>query len=396
MELKINDLKCNDESNLNEAIGKYLYELIVDGLNYPNKEIYEYDTEIIPDKDTILKLVENHYLLINKLVLKDFYFYWRKKYFSMNSNEIDMASLLILLINPNFSSAWSKRKNILIESLNEDQFRKELKLNRLILVKHFKCEQAFVHRRWLIKQLIKNKIMINYVENELLTSEIEFLVYNLSTKIKSNYYLWTYFNWLVEYLLEIQKKNYLLNSTNLHEIYMNYLNEFKDILYKNPSDFCVFHSRLNLLRLLFEFRKNDDFLFKLISEELELVDDLILRFANFQTVWNYSKYFLLFIKSNLKCFRLVFNNHSISILISGLNLKLNDNIQLLFFKIINNKDYFILNSNVEETCLIDALVKRQVSIGKNLSSLYQLENNENLLNINKNSDNFIQFSNKFI
>jgi hypothetical protein len=238
--------------------------------------------------------------------------------------------------------------------------------------------------------------MIDCIENELLASEIEFLIYKLSIKIKSNYYLWTYFNWLVEYLLETQNNTDLLNSTNLHSIYINYLHEFKDILYKNPSDFCVFNSRLNLLRLLFEFRKNYDFILNLISEEFELVDDLILRFAHYTTVWNYFKYFLLFIKSNLKCFYLVFNNQSLNILVSSLNLKLNENIQLLFLNAINNKDYLISDSNMGEISSIDVLVKRQITVGKNIRLLYEQENNENLENINKNCNNFIQFLNKFI
>ncbi|RNA36332.1 prenyltransferase alpha subunit repeat-containing 1 [Brachionus plicatilis] len=80
------------------------------------------------------------------------------------SKDIDVITMCILLINPNFSSAWSKRKEIAIIDLFH-----ELEFNRLILSKHFKCEQAFIHRRWLIKKITKTKgaDFVNLVDQEI-------------------------------------------------------------------------------------------------------------------------------------------------------------------------------------------------------------------------------------
>ena len=52
--------------NLNSYIGKEIFNLVIPNVVSPISQIYEYDTQII-EKNVILRLVDNHYLLFNKM-----------------------------------------------------------------------------------------------------------------------------------------------------------------------------------------------------------------------------------------------------------------------------------------------------------------------------------------
>ena len=100
--------------SINAFIGRRAFDLIMSNLCKPASNIHEFDTQII-DKSTILQLVDIHYLLLNKLFLKDFYSYWQKMFVSGSKEQSDdLKSFCLLLINPNFASAWSRRKSIII------------------------------------------------------------------------------------------------------------------------------------------------------------------------------------------------------------------------------------------------------------------------------------------
>lgn len=108
------ELAKNPSVNINEFIGKKLIRLVFDNT------IYEYDTQIV-EKEIIFQLVDGHYLLLNKIYTKDFYPYWQNQ-FVKNSNRdglIDLKTFCILMVNPNFASAWSRRKSILCSQLNQ-------------------------------------------------------------------------------------------------------------------------------------------------------------------------------------------------------------------------------------------------------------------------------------
>ncbi|CAF0710925.1 unnamed protein product [Brachionus calyciflorus] len=274
----------NDEIN-----GQNLIKLIDASINSEDcsKKIKEYDImPILEDPTEFYRIEQNHYLLINKLKCKQFYIYWRKKYFDNKNSESDdllnSVSKCVLLINPNFASAWSKRKDLLLKNR---LYRQEMEFNDLILIKNFKCEQAYIHRRWLMKRILS----LNTQDNEILfLKEIDFMIDTLSCKIKSNYYCWSYFNWIVEYFYSL---NILSDFPN---ILINLLEKFGSLVYRNPSDNCVFHARLNIFKVLF-FKFKIKEIENLIVNELKQNLDLIMRFPNFITTWNYCKYFLLLI-----------------------------------------------------------------------------------------------------
>jgi len=145
----MNELEAIKYSNENEA-GQALFELVKKGFTFKDEEIYEYDFQLIEDESLFFKIEQRNYLLINKIFIKKIYMHWRNVYFLSNQTNDqklgqETSSFILLLINPNFASAWSIRKN-LVESSNgtEMALKNELMLNKLVLTKNFKCEQAFV------------------------------------------------------------------------------------------------------------------------------------------------------------------------------------------------------------------------------------------------------------
>ena len=209
--------------------------------------------------------------------------------------------------------------------------------------------------------------------DEFFRKEIEFLTKKLLPKVKANYYLWTYLTWLFSYFVETKQTN--LFSIDLDVLLLNYLNEFKTILYLSPSDYSVFHSRFALIDLLrqrleFNTKQWKEFILK----EFELIDDLLLRYPFYVTTWNYCKYFLLIVKLDEED-------------LERLNKELNINLENLFFR--QNFKVFYLHEKTN-------LHKRYIDLAAKIAVLFNLDKRENSENVERLSQNFAQFLNKFI
>lgn len=138
------EIKFNNE---HEA-GITLTQTLQKGFELIDEQIDEYDFQLIEDASVLLKIEQKKYLLINKIFIKKIYIHWRDVYFLSSKTKIDQetSSLIVLLLNPNFSSAWSIRKRLVEKEVDAANvvLKNELELNRIILLKNFKCEQAFV------------------------------------------------------------------------------------------------------------------------------------------------------------------------------------------------------------------------------------------------------------
>ena len=280
-----------------------LVEPIVSG------RIEEYDIASLEDDKTLLIVEQDRYLLINKKHLKGLYLHWRTKFLGIKDRNdpansmLQTASVVLLIIHPHFASAWSMRKCMISDQLahstgNESSrqvLARELDFNKLLLLKHFKCEQAYIHRRWLTRKLL------GYLDQpesvfDLFQSEVDLVIVKLVPKIKSNYYCWTYLNWLLT-ILDVSGSNNRQIDT-----YMSLLDRFQKLAFLMPSDNCLFHARLNLIITICS-KAQDATLFDrtIVPNELLFLDDLLVRYPFYLTFWNYRKYFLLLVKrhSNL-------------------------------------------------------------------------------------------------
>ena len=178
------------------------------------------------------------------------------------------------------------------------------------------------------------------------------------------------------YVLEIEEEK--LFSQDLNVLFLDYLSEFRVILYLSPSDYSVFHSRLTLIKMLKKTLASklslwDEFVLK----EFELIDDLLLRYPFYTTTWNYCKYFLLITK---------LEENSLNFK-ETLNKELNKSLENLFFK--QNCTQFYLVEN-------ESLIKRYINLAETIATLFKLDNREHFMYVEKLSQNFIQFLNKFV
>jgi hypothetical protein len=287
-----------------DSLSENLFEI----LNKSDPYLQEIDIiDLRPNETTFI--FEENCLVINQIYIKKLYLHLRDHFLNrdgliLTSSRRNQLTLLILLINAQFSSVWSQRKGLVCSEIVQKEH--EFKLNSLILNKNVKSEHAYMHRRWLIKRCCFGEINIE----DFLHSECE-LVYKISKKIKSNYYCWSYLNWLFEYF-----KDKLVNVEFLVGVFERHQ---KIVLDLSVSDFCVFHFRLNLFKLVLlehQIFKGDDF-DSLLDREFEIFDDFLFRYSKYQTVWNYRKYFLRIIELkqeslNVSRFRLDLNSSLVS------------------------------------------------------------------------------------
>ena len=297
-----------------------------------------------------------------------------------------LLKFCVLMTSPNVATAWSYRKRSLVSASNA-LIQQELEFNRLILAKHVKCEQAYLHRRWLVKHLNAD------IGPEFIKQEIKLCAGVLSIKIKANYYCWSYLNWMWGHLLE--QTPAFQTKIGLCSLLAEFLAELKDSLYVNPSDYCLFHTRLNLIKLLSDhqmlecflsnqFQKEDVF-YRFVFNELELVEDLLARYASYTSVWNYCKYFILYLEArqpvrmepdlfnlyvretdeafekNLRCSYLT-----------------DENFSLLYSAPLSNQNCY------------DALFEREIRVARLIEKTSKHESKTQ-----KNVDNFAKFLNKF-
>ena len=391
-------------------------------LNNSIQEIFEYDIQPFSffnlDDNDFLSINQDHYLLLNKTKLKNFYFYCRFIFLKeskiinndikndkINLENINNLTIPIIIINPNFSSAWSMRKNLIkkiltIKEPNIKLYNKiielEFKLNNLILQKHFKCEQAYLHRRWLVRNLNNsNNFIIKSLKDDFLKTEIFFITNKLSVKVKSNYYCWSYLNWLIQF--ELNNENnwdcFKLIDSFFNSKKNNFV-DFEKILYLNPSDNCIFHFRLNFINICFKKAFNSylndyniiiDFLFN----EIEVIDNLLIRYPDYTTTWTFMRYFYLFIFKIEKNI-LNLNHKRILLNLEKINLKLIQNLDKNL-----NLNYFLNEINNNE--IKNILLKRHCFISEKISKDYLLNySNDKHLFIQKNYQNFLNYKNKFI
>ena len=114
--------------------------------------------------------------------------------------------------------------------------------------------------------------------------------------------------------------------------------------------------------------------------EMELCDDLTIRYANLTTIWNYRKYLLL-----------ILSNTRLQLDYSHLNKMLINNCSLFS----NNKMIELDQNDLNET---NDLIDRELNISKFIVHLYKSMNilNDDLTNLTDNSFKFNQFIKKFL
>ncbi|KAG4400706.1 hypothetical protein AAZX31_07G107500 [Glycine max] len=186
----------------------------------------------------------------------------------------------LLLLSCDFMTAWNCRKLIVSKKKKLSMFVDELLLSELVLSYSPKSEQAWNHRRWVIKSISAN--CSNF--KEILGKESE-LVEKIAESSKMNYRAWNHRCWLISYMTNKQVLYELKKSRSWAALHV--------------ADNCCFHYRR---RLLLKFMENQNSVEETIScghnadivqalkDELDWNEALIKRYVGREALWLHRRF----------------------------------------------------------------------------------------------------------
>ncbi|MCL7021933.1 hypothetical protein MKW94_010423 [Papaver nudicaule] len=196
-------------------------------------------------------------------------------------SEVMMHSKALLLLSCDSATAWNSRKLVISKKQQLSLSMDELLFSSLILSYAPKSENAWSHRRWVVKTIARthpNVEKIVYKESE--------LVEKLAEKSKMNYRVWYHRCWLISYLTRTQVVEELNKSKKWAELHV--------------ADNCCFHYRLQLLLKMIEqgiskhgqnvFIDTYPELYRVWKEELDWNKMLIKRYVGREALWGHRRF----------------------------------------------------------------------------------------------------------
>ncbi|XP_008585755.1 PREDICTED: protein prenyltransferase alpha subunit repeat-containing protein 1 [Galeopterus variegatus] len=178
----------------------------------------------------------------NKLLL----YRTRKQW--LNRDELIDVTCTLLLLNPDFTTAWNVRKELILAgTLNPI---KDLHLGKLALTKFPKSPETWIHRRWVLQQLIQEISLPSFVmkgnlgtipverTQQLIQEEME-VCGEAAGRYPSNYNAWSHRIWVLQHMAKLDIK-----------ILVDELSSTKHWASMHVSDHSGFHYRQFLLKSL--------------------------------------------------------------------------------------------------------------------------------------------------
>lgn len=186
----------------------------------------------------------------------------------------------LLLLSCDFMTAWNHRKLIVSKKKQLSMFVDELLLSELVLSYSPKSEQAWNHRRWVIKSISAN--CSNF--KEILGKESE-LVEKIAERSKMNYRAWNHRCWLISYMTIDQVLYELKKSRSWAALHV--------------ADNCCFHYRRRLLLKILESRSpveetvsfgHSADIVQALKDELDWNETLIKRYVGREALWLHRRF----------------------------------------------------------------------------------------------------------
>ncbi|NXO26043.1 PTAR1 protein, partial [Cisticola juncidis] len=177
----------------------------------------------------------------NKLLL------YRQRKQWLNKDELIDITCTLLLLNPDFTTAWNVRKELILSgTLNP---LKDLHLGKLALTKFPKSPETWIHRRWILQQLIQENLPSLATKGNLGTAPVERIHRLVQEEMKvcseaagrypSNYNAWSHRIWVLQHLAKLTVK-----------VLLDELSSTKYWVSMHVSDHSGFHYRQFLLNSL--------------------------------------------------------------------------------------------------------------------------------------------------
>ncbi|NXF70951.1 PTAR1 protein, partial [Sclerurus mexicanus] len=246
----------------------------------------------------------------NKLLL------YRQRKQWLNKDDLVDITCTLLLLNPDFTTAWNVRKELILSgTLNP---LKDLHLGKLALTKFPKSPETWIHRRWVLQQLIQeNSLPSLATKGNLGAAPVE-RIHRLvqeemnvcseaAGRYPSNYNAWSHRIWVLQHLAKLTVK-----------VLLDELSSTKYWVSMHVSDHSGFHYRQFLLNSLIgrtvtdskvlvneqspNFQKEEESagteaacaeeqsidLPRRLEEEMQLCTELIDNYPGHETLWCHS------------------------------------------------------------------------------------------------------------
>lgn len=161
---------------------------------------------------------------------------------SVNSERLTKLLNVTLLLNPELSTLWNKRRDLVFRS---DLHRiAELRFTKLVLSRKPKSNDAFSYRRWLLDSIFQEEnLQSNFIDN-LVNEELR-ICQLAADKSPNNYHSWSHRMWLLQKLKNIDKQY------NLNLLYMKEYDFSEHWISKHVSDYSCFHYRQFCIKNIF-------------------------------------------------------------------------------------------------------------------------------------------------
>ncbi|NXO66529.1 PTAR1 protein, partial [Phainopepla nitens] len=178
----------------------------------------------------------------NKLLL------YRQRKQWLNKDELIDITCTLLLLNPDFTTAWNVRKELILSgTLNP---LKDLHLGKLALTKFPKSPETWIHRRWVLQQLIQENSLPSLATKgnlgaapvermHRLVQEEMSVCSEAAGRYPSNYNAWSHRIWVLQHLAKLTVK-----------VLLDELSSTKYWVSMHVSDHSGFHYRQFLLNSL--------------------------------------------------------------------------------------------------------------------------------------------------
>ncbi|KAI5651593.1 protein prenyltransferase alpha subunit repeat domain-containing protein [Phthorimaea operculella] len=161
---------------------------------------------------------------------------------SVVSDRLTKLLNVTLLLNPELSSFWNKRRELMIRHLLDKS--SELQFTKIVLSRKPKCNDAFAYRRWLLQGILQDDtLQSNYIEN--LANEELSICELASDKSPNNYHSWNHRMWLLNQLKHKEKQ------FDLNFLYIKEYDFSERWSSKHVSDFSCFHYRQFCIKNIF-------------------------------------------------------------------------------------------------------------------------------------------------
>ncbi|KAK2513860.1 protein prenyltransferase alpha subunit repeat-containing protein 1 [Columba livia] len=178
----------------------------------------------------------------NKLLL------YRQRKQWLNKDELIDTTCTLLLLNPDFTTAWNVRKELILSGTLSPL--KDLHLGKLALTKFPKSPETWIHRRWVLQQLIRENSLPSLVTkgnlgaapleriHRLVQEEMN-VCSEAAGRYPSNYNAWSHRIWVLEHLAKLTVK-----------VLLDELSSTKYWVSMHVSDHSGFHYRQFLFKSL--------------------------------------------------------------------------------------------------------------------------------------------------